>query len=183
MKKSQDRDHLEAIFENTLWKSRWAVLAAVLCSLISALLMFYVATVDTFYTLVDLLSYASLEDGYLRETMRSQSVAQLVEVIDVFLLAIVLLIFGLGLYELYISKIDHAYSSESAQHLLSINSLDDLKSRLGKVIMMILIVKFFELAIGMDIDDIFELLMFAGGILLSGIALYVTELASRKTKV
>jgi len=93
----------------------------------------------------------------------------------------VLLIFGLGLYELYISKIHHAYEdgNDASDHLLSIDSLDDLKSRLGKVIMMILIVKFFELAIGMEVDDTTALLMFAGGVLMSAAALVLTEMATR----
>ena len=105
-----------------------------------------------------------------------------VKIIDVFLLAIVLIIFGLGIYELYISKIDQAYEEhdDSAKHMLSVSSLDDLKSRLGKVIMMVLVVKFFELAIGMEIDGIQDLLVFSGGTLLIGTTLYMTEKASRK---
>ncbi|MDX8387774.1 MAG: YqhA family protein [Ghiorsea sp.] len=105
------------------------------------------------------------------------------EVIDIFLLAIVLLIFGFGLYELYISKIDHAYENndESASHMLSIKNLDDLKSRLGKVIMMILVVKFFEMAIGMEIDGVKGLLVFAAGVLLIAMTLYVSERISRKS--
>jgi len=184
MKTSEDRSVIEAAFENGLWHSRWAVIVAVVCSLVAAVLMFYIAAVDTFYTLDHLISYAAVDDYVDRGTIREEAVANVVEVIDIFLLAIVLLIFGLGLYELYISKIDHAYEddNDASTHLLSINSLDDLKSRLGKVIMMILIVKFFELAIGMEVENIMDLLMFAGGVLMSGIALMFTEMASRKGK-
>ena len=143
--------------------------------------MFYIAAVDTFYTIEHLISYGVMTDHGHRGEVRAEAVAQVVEIIDIFLLAIVLLIFGLGLYELYISKIDHAYEQddEASDHLLSINSLDDLKSRLGKVIMMILIVKFFELAIGMEVDDTMALLMFAGGVIMSAGALMLTEMATR----
>jgi len=182
LKKSEDRSFVEAVFENGLWNSRWAVLVAVICSLVAALLMFYLAAVDTFYTIDHLASYGFVTDPEHRDELRAEAVAEVVEVIDVFLLAIVLLIFGLGLYELYISKIDHAYEdgNDASNHLLSIHNLDDLKSRLGKVIMMILIVKFFELAIGMEVEDINDLLMFAGGVLLSAGALVLTELATKK---
>lgn len=180
VKKLEDRSVIETIFETGLWQSRWAVLVAVICSVSAALLMFYIACVDTFYTVEEALSYAAIGDYGERGESRASSVAQVVEVIDIFLLAIVLLIFGLGLYELYISKIQHAYEDgdQSAEHLLAINSLDDLKVRLGKVIMMILIVKFFEIAIGLETDDIVELLMFAGGVMMSGAALMLTELAN-----
>jgi len=182
VKKLEDRSVLEAAFENGLWNSRWAVLIAVISSVVASLLMFYIAGVDTFYTLQHLASYGMVDDYTDRGEIRAEAVAQVVEIIDIFLLAIVLMIFGLGLYELYISKIDHAYedeNDESSSHMLSINSLDDLKARLGKVIMMILIVKFFELAIGMEVDSTLELLMFAGGVVMSAVALALTEMASR----
>lgn len=181
LKKSEDRSAVEALFENSLWNSRWAVLVAVISSVVAALLMFYIAGVDTFYTIEHLATYATVDDYADRGEIRAEAVAQVVEIIDIFLLAIVLLIFGLGLYELYISKIHHAYDAEddASEHLLSIDSLDDLKSRLGKVIMMILIVKFFELAIGMEVDTTMALLMFAGGVLMSAAALVLTEMATR----
>ncbi|GAV21053.1 hypothetical protein MMIC_P2032 [Mariprofundus micogutta] len=181
MKKSEDRSVLEAVFENSLWQTRWSVLVAVISSIIASLLMFYIAAVDTFYTIEHLVSYAGVLDHVERGEVRAEAVAQVVEIIDIFLLAVVLMIFGLGLYELYISKIDHAYEDgdEASDHLLSISSLDDLKSRLGKVIMMILIVKFFEMAIGMEVDDTMSLLMFAGGVLMSAGALIFTEMATR----
>ncbi|MFQ5518608.1 MAG: YqhA family protein [Mariprofundus sp.] len=183
MKQLSDRSAMESWFENSLWSSRWAVLVAVISSVIAALLMFYIAAVDTFYTIEHLVNYGLVTDHLDRTEIRAEAIAQVVEVIDTFLLAVVLLIFGLGLYELYISKIDHAYedNDEAAEHLLSIDSLDDLKSRLGKVIMMILIVKFFEMAISMEVEDPISLLMFAGGVLMSGLALVFTEMANRRS--
>jgi uncharacterized membrane protein YqhA len=58
---------------------------------------------------------------------------------------------------------------------LVISSLDDLKNRLAKVILMILIVKFFEHAIGLTYKHALELLYLAGGIALIGLALYLTH--------
>jgi uncharacterized membrane protein YqhA len=90
-------------------------------------------------------------------------------------LATVLLIFSLGLYELFISKIDAAESATVSGNVLVINSLDDLKSRLAKVILMILIVKFFENAISIHYTNALSLLYLAGGIALIGLALYLTH--------
>ena len=169
-------------FEQVLWTSRWAVILAVVCSIGAAMIMFYISAVDTFYAVDMLKEYYLLDSPEARGVMRAEAVGMVVKVIDIFLLAIVLMIFGLGMYELYISKIDHAYGEHdtSAEHMLSVNNLDDLKSRLGKVIMMVLIVKFFEMAIGMEIDGIKDLMIFSAGILLIGTTLYVTERASRK---
>ena len=172
------RKSLEHNFESAIWQARWSVLTAVFCSSAAALAMFYVAAVDAFYVIKRLLNYASLTDVYERMSVRANAIGSVVEVVDGFLLAIVLLIFAFGLYELYVSKIDTAYDEEASTHMLAIDSLDDLKSRLGKVIMMILIVKFFELAISMSFENVYDLLMFSGGIVLVGGSLFLTEFAS-----
>ncbi|MES0372530.1 MAG: YqhA family protein [Mariprofundaceae bacterium] len=169
------RKSLESKFESLIWQARWSILAAVFCSGATALAMFYVAAVDAYYVIERLLDYATLTDPYERMSVRSISIGNVVEVVDGFLLAIVLLIFAFGLYELYISKIDSAYEEEASAHMLAIDSLDDLKSRLGKVILMILIVKFFELAISMEFETVYDLLMFSGGIVLVGGSLFLTE--------
>ena len=170
-------------FERVLWTSRWSVMFAVVCSILASLVMFYISAVDTIYAVKHLANYYTFDSAMARGVLRADAVSMVVKVIDIFLLAIVLMIFGLGIYELYISKIDHAYQEHdsSAEHMLSVNNLDDLKTRLGKVIIMVLIVKFFEMAIGMEIDGIKDLMTFAGGTLLIGMTLFMTEKVSRKT--
>ena len=63
--------------------------------------------------------------------------------IDLFLIGIVLLIFGFGVYELFISEIDFA-KGKFSESTLKISSLDQLKNKIIKVIIIVLIVKFFE---------------------------------------
>jgi len=60
------------------------------------------------------------------------------------LIAVVLLIFSFGIYELFISEIDDAENSEVGSKILAIHSLDELKDKLGKVVVMVLIVSFFN---------------------------------------
>lgn len=55
----------------------------------------------------------------------------------------------MGLYELFISKINVAEDSKVSKNVLHISSLDSLKNRLAKVILMILIVNFFEQVVQM----------------------------------
>lgn len=173
--------NVERIFETLLWDSRFVVIFAVIASLFTALAMFFMATVDAWYMLSHLLEYASPElDTAERYALRSTTITHVVEIVDGYLLATVLLIFALGLYELFISKIDKAKECETSSNVLLINSLDDLKSRLAKVILMILIVKFFEHAISLSFDSPQALLYLAGGIALLGLALYLSHAAEHK---
>ena len=169
---------VEKIFEAILWESRFSVLFAVVASLLSSLAVFYMATVDAYYMISHLGEYASPAlDIDARNALRSSTITHVVEIVDGYLLATVLLIFALGLYELFISKIDKAEHSETSSNVLLITSLDDLKGRLAKVILMILIVKFFEHAIGMVFGSPLDLLYLAGGISLLGLALYLSHSA------
>ncbi len=166
------------LFEKMLWSSRFSVLAAVLASLLTSLAMFYMATVDSIMMISHLGDYIDPElTTEARAVLRASTVTHVVEIIDGYLLATVLLIFALGLYELFISKIDVAEGEDAklAGNVLVIRSLDDLKNRLAKVILMILIVKFFEHAIGMKYEDPLSLLYLSGGIALVGLALYLTH--------
>lgn len=167
---------LEQIFEKFLWNSRLVVLAAVFLSLISSLALFYMSTIDAVYMVSHLAEYPSLE-GSARVNLRSTTITHVVELIDGYLLAIVLLIFAMGLYELFISKIDHAERAQNASKVLVIHSLDDLKARLAKVILMILIVKFFEYALKMKFTTPVDLLAFSAGIALIGLALFLAHKA------
>lgn len=170
---------LEHYFENFLWSSRLSVMAAVIASLLSSLAMFYLITVDTVTMISHLLNYVSLEQVE-RLKLRSETITHVVELIDGYLLATVLLIFSFGLYELFISKIDAAENAENSSKVLFITSLDDLKARLAKVVLMILIVKFFEHALTMSFNTPMDLLLFAGGIALIGLALYLSHAGETK---
>ena len=174
---------IECLFESTLWGSRFIVLSAVIASLLTSFAMFYIATVDAYFLLIHLLEYASPAlSNEARAVLRGETVTHVVEIIDGYLLATVLIIFALGLYELFISRIGPAEKSETASNVLIINSLDDLKNRLAKVILMILIVRFFEYAIRIRFDTPLDLLMLAAGITLLGMALYLSH-DSGKTSV
>lgn len=172
---------IESLFESFLWNSRLMVIAAVLASLAAAVAVLYMASVDAWIMISHLGTYISPElTAEARAELRSETVTHVVEIIDGYLLATVLLIFALGLYELFISKIEQASESHGASKILVIRSLDDLKGRLAKVILMILIVKYFEHALEMQFNDAKDLLYFAGGIAFLGLALYLSHASESK---
>lgn len=167
---------LESGFETLIWNTRFIVLAAVIISLLASIALFYMTSVDAFYMLKHLVDYASpAMSEAMRNEIHDATITHIVEIVDGYLLAAVLLIFGLGLYELFISKIDPATSDATSSNILLIRSLDDLKNRLAKVILMILIVNFFEHVINQQFKTALELVYLAGGIALIGLALYLTH--------
>lgn len=171
-------NYFEKLFEGTLWNSRFIILAAVIGSLLAGFSIFYMATVDVINLFQHSLHYAdsSLTEE-ARKALHDSIVSHIVEVVDGYLLATVMLIFSLGLYELFISDIDQAHGSKAASKILVINNLDDLKSKLAKVILMIMIVTLFEEAITMHMSSPLDLVYFGAAIALIALALYLTHAA------
>ena len=165
---------LENIFESFLFKARLVTLFAVLGSLFSSVVMFIKGSLK-------IASNAVIFWGQITGVPDAAQgpdtlVALFVSSVDTYLFATVLLIFSIGLYELFISQIDSAgQRRESCPHWLKVNSLDDLKSSLGKVIQMILIVWFFEKALIIEYHTALDLLYLGIGILLISGALYLTH--------
>src|SRR5512145_2402601 len=166
----------ESLFEGALWNSRFVVLTAVVGSLLAGIAIFYMATVDVVFLFQHAMHYAdaSLTDE-ARKALHDSTVSHIVEVVDGYLLATVMLIFSLGLYELFISDINQAHGSKASSKILVINSLDDLKSRLAKVILMIMIVTLFEEALNMHMGSPLDLVYFGAAIALIALALYLTH--------
>jgi len=169
---------LETIFEGVLWNSRFVIITAVIGSLLAAFAIFYITTVDVANLFMHALHYADsgLTDA-ARKVLHDSTVTHIVEVVDGYLLATVMLIFSLGLYELFISDIDQAHGSKASSKILVISSLDDLKSRLAKVILMILIVTLFQEAIRMKLTTPLDLVYLGASIALIALALYFSHAA------
>src|ERR1017187_6900849 len=165
---------LEKFFEGALWNSRFVVVLAVVASLAAGFAVFFMATADVYFLVQHVVHYADLAmEGAVRKALHDETISQIVEVVDGYLLATVMLIFSLGLYELFISDIDAAQHSKKSSRVLVIRNLDDLKARLAKVIVMILIVTLFEHALKMKMENTIDLLNFAGSIALVGLALFL----------
>lgn len=166
----------EKLFEGALWRSRFVIVIAVVASMAAAIAVLFMTTVDVWLAVSHVAEYAdtSLSDE-ARRAIRDNTITHVVEMVDGYLLAAVMFIFALGLYELFVSDIDEARLSVASSRILVIESLDDLKNRLAKVILMILIVKLFEHAVRMKMANVLDLLYLGGAIALVGVALYLTH--------
>jgi len=134
---------LERIFEGGLWGSRFMVLMAVLFGIVGAVVLFIVASFDVYDTsklVID--TYVNHQHP---EHFHELVVGGIIGAVDLYLIGVVMLLFAFGLYELFISDIDAAKEDEERQNkILAIHSLDQLKDKISKVIVMVLVVGFFK---------------------------------------
>ena len=160
---------LEKIFESTLWNARFFVILAVIFSMLGGITLFIVASVDVYNVIANVVSTYS--QHLHPEKFHEQIVGGLIGAVDLYLMAVVMFIFGFGLYELFISEIDVAKNQEASK-ILEIHSLDELKDKLGKVIVMVLVVNFFQRVLFTEYDGALDLVYFALSVLALSISLY-----------
>jgi uncharacterized membrane protein YqhA len=166
----QNNSLLERVFESTLWSTRFFVLLAVIFSMIGGIALFVVASVDVTHVAQIVYNNYFGHGGHVKD-FHEVIVTELIGAIDLYLIAIVLFIFGFGLYELFISQIDIAKRS-AASKILEIHSLDELKDKLAKVIIMVLIVGFFKRAMNTTYSGPQEMMYLSGSILGLALAFY-----------
>ena len=160
---------IERVFESILWNTRFFVLLAVVFSMVGGIVLFIVASDDIINMtkeIIDLYINSVHKDNF-----HEMLVSKLIGAIDLYLMAIVMFIFGFGLYELFISKIDIAEES-GASKILEIHSLDQLKDKLAKVIIMVLIVSFFKRILHTEYTGALEMFYFALSIFALALSLY-----------
>ena len=159
---------LERLFENAIWNSRFVVLSAVIFGLVGAFVLFVVASMDIWqiavYTFTTIVTHA--HPDHFHEDI----VSGIIGAVDLYLIAVVMFIFSFGLYELFISDIDAAGADENK--ILAIHSLDQLKDKIAKVIVMVLIVSFSQKVLHMEYNTALEMMYFALSITLLSVGLY-----------
>lgn len=134
---------LEKIFENSLWNSRLIILFAVFFGIVGAILLFAIASFDIYETAKYVIT--TYVNGDHPEFFHQEVVGRIIEAVDLYLIGFVMIIFSFGSYELFISDIDPAKNDKGEENqLLAVNSLDQLKDKISKVIVMVLVVGFFQ---------------------------------------
>lgn len=161
---------VEKIFEGSLWRSRFIVLLAVTFGLVGAIVLFVVASIDIFSVASNVI-YVTI-NGLHPEKFHEDVVAGIIGAVDLYLIAVVMLLFAFGLYELFISEIDEAKIKDNGNKILVIHSLDQLKDKISKVIIMVLVVSFFQRVLHTSFVTPLEMLYFALSITALAIGLY-----------
>lgn len=165
------------IFERGLWASRLVILVAVAASVVLALGAFWIALVNVYHCLDPLVDYSDPSlDPRAYSGLRSEAVTTIVKALDGFLIGALLLLFAFGLYELFVDDISAAEGDEAAPRLLVVSSLNDLKEKVARLVLLVLAIEFFGRALNLDYTRALDLLYLAGGILLVSAALYLSGL-------
>jgi uncharacterized membrane protein YqhA len=162
---------IEKIFENILWNSRFIVLLAVVFGLVGAVSLFSVASIDVFNTA------AMVIDVYIEHShpphFHENVIGGVIGAVDLYLIGVVMLLFSFGLYELFISDIDIAKKDKERENkILMIHTLDQLKDKISKVIVMVLVVSFFQKVGHNEYNGALDMLYFALSITAIAVGLF-----------
>ncbi|MCA9398536.1 MAG: YqhA family protein [Candidatus Omnitrophica bacterium] len=150
---------IETLFEAALWKSRGIIILAVVFSIISSFALFVAGSCKIGLSVVKTFAHPEQIDNY------NYLLINIIGAVDLYLIGMVLMIFGFGIYELFISKLDIAHE-DSELNILEVQSLDDLKNRLLKVIVMAMVVHFFKVILEIHPTNSLEMLFLGGAIIL-----------------
>lgn len=166
---------LEFIFEAAIWNFRFFILVPVIFSLLSALRLIIIGTIDIWAGLTITLDTKDPEGE-----MTIKTVAYIIGGVDYYLIGIVLFIFSFGIYELFISEIDIKHEDNSS--ILQSNSLEELKGKLVNVIVVALIVSLFKQMLSIEIGKLSDVIYIALAILLISISQYLLHLSHTKSQ-
>jgi len=162
---------LEKLFEHGLWSSRFIIILAVVFGLLGATVLFAIASFDIYYTTSYVINtYVTHAHP---EGFHEKVVGGIIGAVDLYLIGVVMIIFSFGLYELFISDIDPAKDEHGKENqLLAVHSLDQLKDKISKVIVMVLVVGFFQKVGHTAFNGALELLYLALSITAVAVGLY-----------
>ena len=160
---------LELLFERGLWDSRIMVILPVIFSLVGALVLFTMGSIDILNSSLNMIMHSSSSHNSYEEFVIS-----VIRAIDLYLVGVILLIFSFGLYELFISKIDYFDDSEASETLKT-HSLEQLKNRIGKTIIMVLAVYLLKVLMYLKYESPTDILLLSLSILALSIALYTSH--------
>ncbi|CAM8995482.1 unnamed protein product [Rhodiola kirilowii] len=169
---------MEEFVEKAIYQCRFMAFFGVMGSLVGSILCFVKGCTFVVAAFVDYFAN------------HGKVIVQLVEAIDVYLLGTVMLVFGMGLFELFVSNLDvpDSFSDDKFQNRsnffglftlkerpkwLEIKSVNELKTKLGHVIVMLLLIGLFEKSKKAVILSPVDLLCFSASVLLSSACLYL----------
>ena len=164
---------VELFFEAVIWNFRFFILIPVIFSLLSALRLILIGTIDIWAGLTIAINPQDPEG-----VMTIKTVTYIIGGVDYYLIGIVLLIFAFGIYELFISEIEIKHHDDSS--ILQSASLEELKGKLVNVIVVALIVSLFKQMLNIEIGKLSDVIYISLAILLISISQYLLHLSHTK---
>lgn len=165
--------------------SRYLTVTAVLGSLAGAVLMFFLGLVSIYRAFAEGLRIPLDEE----ESYGAASVIRVIEGLDRFLIAIVLLYFGYGVYTLFLHP-EESQRQLTLPRWLKVKQIGQLKQVVAEVIIVVLLVLFLRLAlqafdqpnVSMEPQRIASLLILPASIFLLALALRFVQLHPKPSR-
>lgn len=183
MTQQQERVHglLEETFETALFSCRFLVMVPVLGILVASIVMFFKGCVEV---VQGVRAFLGAGMSFKPTPLDDNSVIlSFIPAVDNYLFATILLIISMALYELFISEIDpKSRKDQTRPNWLKVDDLDDLTSRIGEVVIMILIVNFFRQSFSVTYQRPIDLLILGSAVLLISGSLVVAHHVSDKRR-
>ena len=151
-----------------LWNSRVVLVFGVISCVITGVALIGLGLYEVVNLLIALFNYLVIHSP---DVTRDNIILYVVEILDTFLLSSILFIFSFGLYELFISPIEN--SREHTSKAYEIKTIDQLKAKLGKVIVMLLVIKIFAFLVEIKPQNMIEMLYLAIIVILVSVALWL----------
>ena len=167
---------VEMYFEKLLWNSRFLVLIAVVSSLLGSLVLFIVGTMDIFKVAKMTFDYYL---GRSDQDIHEFIVTDIIIAIDIYLVAVVLLVFGAGVYRLFISPIDES-EENGAAHPFNIQTFDELKDKIVRVVILAVIIEFFRAVVDIQFTTPLDAIYLALSVLALAASVYLMNMNHEK---
>ena len=161
---------LEESIEKTLWGSRFVVLIPVLISLLIFILLVLGIILKTWKLFIE----------FFTNGFSELVIAWVISIIDISLLAVIVLIFAWWIYELFVDEIDVDDNHKTKAKILMVKDIDELKEKIWKVIVVLLIVWLFKQMLLQEPKTQLQMLYMAGVILLMAISLKILSIKNKK---
>lgn len=163
---------IEKILESFFWKFRMMILLSSFGFVLTSAITLAMGTLETF-VVAELFIDNILHHGIHFETsVYNEILTTTIVVIDDFLLGIVLFIFGLGVYDLFISRLDPAdKQGDIRADWLVFGSIEELKAVLAQVILMIIIVNLLKYVVEVKFSTPLDILYLGAAIALVALAI------------
>ncbi|KGK43039.1 integral membrane protein [Nitrincola sp. A-D6] len=162
----------ETILEKILWNSRFLILIAVVSSLLGSLVLFIVGTMDIFKVARMTFEYYIGKGG---QDIHEFIITDIILAVDIYLVAVVLLIFGAGAYRLFISPIDESEESGIA-HPFNIQTFDELKDKIVRVVILAVIIEFFRAVVDIRFSTPLDAIYLALSVLALAASVYLMNI-------
>lgn len=163
---------IEIIFEHLFWNFRFVILVPVFFGLLSAIKFFMIGTLEIWVGFNLKFDVTDPEGD-----ITFKIVSYMIGGVDYYLIGIVLLIFSFGIYELFISEISVRFKHHIS--VLQSESLEDLKSKIVRVIVVALIVSLFKKMLSLPISQASDLVYVALSIFLISVSSYLLQMQDK----